>query len=664
MGVVVNRGLAAFLCGSVVVAAIAVGMPTAAAFSVPSAAAASGGSNGFLTAGVAAQSVGNVTVTFTDDAVTPVWSTGDILTTQLWDVTANAPLSNTNANVFESASFASTPSVTATNGVNSTYYSLALAKGATSSVNDEFVLTFSKDAPLDANTTKLTFSGLKVTLGSRIQAGHQLQLKVTASNGTPFAGASSSAVVGIGTIPAMSSTVSAIATGAPSAAGVSLGSIALKDITGSAVNNGDEIDLTLTGGFFSAAGAAGGALPASASPTITTVTNISDTLKVTAKKTALVGDMLTLSGAKIVLPASPGEVFLVAKDNTTGLLLCAVGVATVVNQARVGGIDRYATAAQLFDLEFGAATSVVLTSGANYPDALSANYLAGKLSTGVLTTDPNTLPAPVRTELLTRSIKTVYIVGGTSAVSAAVASQIAAMHVGNSPTAQLITVVRIGGADRYETNNLVDTFLPNGATTTAAVATGENFADALAVGPALYKMGYPLILTPTASLSSSASATIATLGIKHVVIVGGTSAVSSSVESALAKAGVTVDYRIAGTDRTDTAAQIAAWESDGLAGHDIYPALSSLGFTGTSTINVARGDSFADALAAGPVAGSEQSVIVLTGGPATLGAGIPGYFAGRAGQVATLRALGQVGALSATTMNNAATTLTQKLSLS
>jgi hypothetical protein len=86
--------------------------------------------------------------------------------------------------------------------------------------------------------------------------------------------------------------------------------------------------------------------------------------------------------------------------------------------------------------------------------------------------------------------------------------------------------------------------------------------------------------------------------------------------------------------------------------------------TGTGTINVARGDNFADALAAGSVAGFDESVIVLTADPSTLGAGIPSYFAGRAGQASTLRALGQTSALSATTMNAAAASLTQPLKLS
>jgi hypothetical protein len=304
-----------------------------------------------------------------------------------------------------------------------------------------------------------------------------------------------------------------------------------------------------------------------------------------------------------------------------------------------------------------------VTSGVNYPDALSAVHLAGQLATGVLTTDPASLSPATRAELLARAISTVYVVGGTAAVSANVAAQIASLHVANNPGNSLITVVRIAGADRYATNNLVDTFSTSGVGSAAVIATGENFADALAVGPAVYKTGEPLILTSGATLSVPAKATIAGLRITHVVIVGGTSAVSAQVETQLGALGVSVDYRIAGSDRTATAAQVAAWESDGIAGHDIYPPLSSLGFSGPALIYVTRGDGFADALAAAPAAGAHENVIVLTSSPTTLGAGIPAYFAGRAGTTSTIRAVGQVLALSATTVNRAATSLTQPLVL-
>ena len=47
----------------------------------------------------------------------------------------------------------------------------------------------------------------------------------------------------------------------------------------------------------------------------------------------------------------------------------------------------------------------VIASGANYPDALSANYLAAGLNAGagtrVLLTDPNVLPQPTQQALIT-----------------------------------------------------------------------------------------------------------------------------------------------------------------------------------------------------------------------------------------------------------------------
>jgi hypothetical protein len=297
----------------------------------------------------------------------------------------------------------------------------------------------------------------------------------------------------------------------------------------------------------------------------------------------------------------------------------------------------------------------------NYPDALSAGYLAKQFNTGVLTTDPGALSTATRQELLAHSIATVYLVGGTSAVSQNVQNQVAALHVGNNATNPLLKVIRIAGSDRFATNNLVDIYRTPAVSTTAIIATGNNFADALAVGPAVYQSGDPLILTSGAALSASAKATIADLGITRTIIVGGISAVSSAVESALTADGVTVAYRIAGADRTQTAAAIAAWETSGLPGSGIYSALGSLGFSDTALVSVARGDTFADALVAGPVAGAQQHVIVLTADPNTVGAGIAQYFAGRAGTVHTLQALGLSSAVSAATLNGAAEALTKTL---
>jgi hypothetical protein len=287
----------------------------------------------------------------------------------------------------------------------------------------------------------------------------------------------------------------------------------------------------------------------------------------------------------------------------------------------------------------------------------------------VLLTDPNVLPQPTSQALITAGIKTVYIVGGTAAVSANVSNAIAAMHVANNNANAFINVIRVAGSDRYATNNQVDLF--NGAVAgvnTAIVAVGSNFADALSVSPAVVSKKYPLVLTNGPSLSASAQSTLVNLGIKNVVIVGGTSAVSAATEASIKALGITIAYRIAGTDRTLTAQMIATWETTGtgtaaFAATTSYAALNGLGFS-TAAVDVARGDGFADALAAGTVAGAVVTTtvptpivvgnaipILLTGDPNTLGAGIPAYLSGKAASLQTVTILGLTSAVSVATTN-------------
>ena len=100
-------------------------------------------------------------------------------------------------------------------------------------------------------------------------------------------------------------------------------------------------------------------------------------------------------------------------------------------------------------------TSVVLASGALFPDALSANTLAAATGGGVLLTTPTILDQAAAAAIVAHNVPTVYIVGGVGAVSAAVASQVQALTItaGTHPS-----VIRLGGIDRYATNNTVDIF--------------------------------------------------------------------------------------------------------------------------------------------------------------------------------------------------------------
>ena len=77
-------------------------------------------------------------------------------------------------------------------------------------------------------------------------------------------------------------------------------------------------------------------------------------------------------------------------------------------------------------------------------------------------------------------------------------------------------------------------------------------------------------------------------------------------------------------------------------------------------VHITTGDNFADALAAGPVAGSNNCVTMPTNSATSLGAGIPLYFGTKTVGAATpdgisvLHALGLTGAVSNAVMTEAA----------
>ena len=95
-----------------------------------------------------------------------------------------------------------------------------------------------------------------------------------------------------------------------------------------------------------------------------------------------------------------------------------------VNFTPLFGADRYGTAAAVAARFAYLPTSVVVASGANWPDALSGGAMAAHRGVPLLLTDPKTLPAPTAYYLGAKSnpITTATLVGGTAAISPAAAT--------------------------------------------------------------------------------------------------------------------------------------------------------------------------------------------------------------------------------------------------
>lgn len=303
---------------------------------------------------------------------------------------------------------------------------------------------------------------------------------------------------------------------------------------------------------------------------------------------------------------------------------------------RIGGADRYGTAAALAlaNERLSGSTTVILASGADYADALSASYLAQRAGgASVLLTDPSTLPtvtAAMLNQFASYGVNTLYVMGGPGSVSNSVANAAqAALGSGTRMT-------RVGGADRYATNQLANnvaatlgsggpgtTNVTFGQSTkpTAILASGEGFADALAAAPAVAgaaigstRLGaLPLVLTTGAALSPTALSQLTGNGITQVLLIGGTGAISPTTAAQVQAAGIAV-YRIGGADRYETASLLAAFERAPYTPTNATQT-GGLGFTGTRAY-LANGLGFADALAGGPLAGINRSAVLLT--PATV----------------------------------------------
>lgn len=251
---------------------------------------------------------------------------------------------------------------------------------------------------------------------------------------------------------------------------------------------------------------------------------------------------------------------------------------------RIAGDDRVATSISVFEQNRKVFTSdtVIITRSNDYADALTATPLAAALNAAVLSTGPDGLDDRVLASLKAQGIKNVIIVGGESAVSASASD--ALKEAG-------LATERIAGASRYDTAlKVAEKVMAVKGTDSVPVflATGTNFADALAAGAAAASQGAIVLLTQGPVLDKATAHFISSPKARSIVAVGG--------PAAEAMADARVEGRvIKGTDRYDTAAKLAK---------EFYPNPDSVVLT--------SGETYADSLAGAALAALTGAPMVLT----------------------------------------------------
>ena len=96
------------------------------------------------------------------------------------------------------------------------------------------------------------------------------------------------------------------------------------------------------------------------------------------------------------------------------------------------------------------------------------------------------------------------------------------------------TVSRRAGSDRYGTAAAISAAVFDPDVPVVYVATGQNYPDAIAGGPAAAAEGGPVLLVRRDSIPSATAAELTRLKPARIVVLGGTAVVSAGVASALA----------------------------------------------------------------------------------------------------------------------------------
>jgi N-acetylmuramoyl-L-alanine amidase len=122
--------------------------------------------------------------------------------------------------------------------------------------------------------------------------------------------------------------------------------------------------------------------------------------------------------------------------------------------------------------------------------------------------------------------------------------------------ADFLNGARLEGHDRYGTCDSITRTGWTSSVSTAIIATGEDFPDALSAAPLAKKYNAPILLTSPNTLDAKADAELTRLGVKTVYIIGGSDVVSSNVEQQITAKNIKC-IRLYGSNRYETSAAVA-----------------------------------------------------------------------------------------------------------
>lgn len=263
---------------------------------------------------------------------------------------------------------------------------------------------------------------------------------------------------------------------------------------------------------------------------------------------------------------------------------------------RLAGSNRYGTN-DAVNARFGVRGGpIFVATGADFADALSIGPVVGIRKGTLFLTPRKTIPPETLAAMKALAPSAVYVVGGTGAVSDEVVDEVRAA-TGKNPQ-------RVSGVNRYGTSEAIyKQFFGGGAVSTAFVATGRDFPDALSAASAGSALKAPVLLVDGKTGTSLSPYLVESLKAKKtskVLVSGGAGAVNQTIESSLKK-DFSVE-RLSGPNRYSTNAKVNDYVK------------SRAGATALTRVFIATGKDFPDALSVAAPSGTLASRLVLSNG--------------------------------------------------
>lgn len=251
---------------------------------------------------------------------------------------------------------------------------------------------------------------------------------------------------------------------------------------------------------------------------------------------------------------------------------------------RISGPSRYETAVEIFNKGWQSAETVVIVTGENYPDALSATPLAAKYDAPILLASNASLKyqPELYNAIKNKGVKNAIIIGSEGIIPKVVESDLREIGV---------TSKRIAGSDRYETSLAIAKEIGL-STGEVVVASGENFPDGLSIASIAAKKQMPILLIREKHIPGIIKDYMDSLNITKTYLLGSEGLIPNGIANQLKNV-----ERLAGKDRYETNEKIFNKFKNELNLDHLY---------------IASALDFPDALATSALAAKTNSFVVLS----------------------------------------------------